>query len=227
MRQRFTAEAGASLRAISLQTGPAYGIEIDNASGSWLYIPTLETWVSPYTLGWAQAFPYGVASVDIIAGNGPSGQIGTSQGDPITVYLSDQPVAASAGQIDPGAAFVQGFTPISTSSAQVVVPAVSGPIIQFAILPAVAGKRYRIWTATVTLGLGAGFPFINYDSGVLFFFSGSGFSPIVGRVNRDRPVDFRPYPQGLDFPSGSAIDFQASADFADAIIQRNLTYSLL
>lgn len=224
MRQRFTAPAGTSLRGIGLQTGFTLGIEIDNASGSWLYIPTLETWVPPYTLGWAQTFPYAIASCDIIAGNGPAGEIGTTQGDGITVYLTDQAVAASLGKIDVGAPFIQGFTPISIASALVTVLRSVGALST--ILPAIPGKRYRLRTTELTLAPVNGNPAINYDSGVVYTLdTGVGSNNIVaGRLSLTHPIDTRAFDSGLDAPVNTPIRLQTAADFATQIISYVVTY---
>lgn len=97
MRQRFTVAPGESLRGIGLPAGQMHGIEVDNPSGQWLSIPAIDAFVPPYTLGWAQPLPNGMASIDIIATSGPAGQISTTTGDPITVYLTSNLVGASAG----------------------------------------------------------------------------------------------------------------------------------
>ncbi len=106
MRVRFTAPPGISLRGIGLQSGEAHGIEVDNPSGSWLYIPSIESFVPPYTLGWSATLTVGAASVDIIAQAGPAGQVSTQTGDPVIVTLSTEPVASSPGSPDTGHAFV-------------------------------------------------------------------------------------------------------------------------
>lgn len=97
MRQRWTAVPGASLRAITIPGGHIQGIAIDNPSGSWLFVSTLDTYIPPFMQGFGATLPYGASSIDIIAGNGPSGQLGTTAGDPIVVDLSDTPVAPSPG----------------------------------------------------------------------------------------------------------------------------------
>lgn len=228
MRQRFTAAPGTSFQAIGLQTGLTLGIAIDNASGSWLNIPTLETWIPPYTLGWSQTFPYAVASVDIIAGDGPSGQIGTTQGDTVVVYLTDTPVASSAGQIATGAAFLTGFTPTLIENDVMIVPVSTGGLVQ-PLLPSVSGKRYRIHTITVALSPFGGSPPINFDSSVFFTYARTLIGEVLagGRVGPDQPSLQYAFPNGLDFPVGEGIDFTALTAFATNYISRTTTYSLI
>lgn len=125
MRTRFSQAPGVSFRGIGLQTGPCRGIEIDNGSGAWLYIPTLEVYVPPYTVDWAAIFPYDVASLDVIAGNGPSGQKGTSKGDPVTVWLTSDPdMRAPADGI---AVIPTAQNPSALSSAAFAATAVPAP----------------------------------------------------------------------------------------------------
>lgn len=97
MRTRFERAPGVSFQAISLQTGYLRGVEIDNPSGSWLYIPSNETFIPPYTIGWTFGWPYDVAAFNIIAQNGPSGQLSTSAGDNVVVYLTDIELPTVAG----------------------------------------------------------------------------------------------------------------------------------
>lgn len=229
MRQRFVAAPGVSLRAISLPGGRAYGIEIDNPSGSWLYLPTLETWVPPYTVGWSSAFAYGVASVDVIAGNGPAGQVGTTQGDAITVYLSDQPVGTSPGEIATGAAFVEGFTPQVLFADISAVVRYSTGFSSTLIAPTI-GKRVRIRTFTLSLFPFSGNPPLNYDSGVRYNISSSNISSpifITGRVCPSSPVDTRIYPSGLDFPQSEGVNLAAAADYHTTNIGIIATYEML
>jgi hypothetical protein len=143
MRTRFTADPGVSLPGIGLQTGMTRGIEIDNTSGSWLYIPSLETFVPPYTIGWAMTFPIAVSSLDINAGNGPAGQLGTPAGDAITVYLTSYTVERAAGVPAPGTPFI----PTTTATPQLPIynNVGTGSGIVTVITPP-AGRRIRIYT---------------------------------------------------------------------------------
>lgn len=148
MRTRFQQNAGVSFRAISLQTGPMRGIEIDNPSGSWLLIPSFETAIPPYTIGWSMSFPIDVAAIDIIAGNGPSGQKGTSFGDPVVVYLHDLPdVFNSPGSQSPGAPFVTNLDnpeQIIFATFPITISAIAPVTVN--VLPAVgATQRARLF----------------------------------------------------------------------------------
>lgn len=153
MRARFFQAPGVSFRAISLPGSQARGVEIDNASGSWLYIPSLETFIAPYTVGWSYGFPYGVSALDIIAGTSPAGQVSTTQGDGVTVYLTDQETVSSsgaAGSPDGGQPFVTGFTP--QISVVVGASGVVGGSTNVPIAGGVTGKRIRLRTLGVSLG---------------------------------------------------------------------------
>jgi hypothetical protein len=155
MRTRFTQPPGVSFLAIGLQTGFARGLEVDNPSGSWLYIPQVETSIPPYTLGWAFRFAYDVSSFDIIAGQSPAGQVSTVQGDPVIVYLTDladAPTADKIGASPPG--FIEQFTPILAATTH-CAPTPTTPGSQV-LLAAIPGKRFRILTVNSQNTLGGG-----------------------------------------------------------------------
>jgi len=214
MRTRFTAAPGVSLPAIGLQTGYTHGIEIDNPSGSWLYVPSLETFCPPYTLGWSYTFPLAVSSVDIIAGDGPSGQVGTIQGDPIIVYLTSYAVATSPGSPDPGAAFLVGFTPAIIVES-LIVAAFSVPTqTNVGFLPAVAGKRYRFRYIEFSLDEPPTMPnpviLTPIEGACLVRLSENlGGNIASALVTTITPTVTLSFPQGRDAAVGRAINFAA------------------
>lgn len=231
MRQRFTAPAGSSLHGIGLQTGYALGIEIDNPSGSWLYIPTLETFIPPYTVGWSQAFPYAVASCDIIAGNGPSGQVGTAQGDGITVYLSSTPVASSSGREGAAATtFIQNFTPSLQADSGFVKLSLGGNQIIHSIVPP-AGQRVRILLWSFAYAITPIPPddtwLSQFDCPVLAELSAA---TLIGRIvlNRNRLSDTLVWSgAGYDGDVGQTITITATASWRTVQVLSALSYQLV
>ena len=226
MRQRFVAAPGVSLRGIGLQTGRTAGIEIDNPSGSWLYIPTLETWVPPYTLGWSQAFPYGVASCDVVAGNGPSGQVGTNQGDGITVYLTDEQVASSPGEIATGAGFIEGFTPVLSASIGVQVPQSSGVQGTIVASPG-ANKRIRLLSWDATNANTDPFSVQTSDSPLTFALGDFTAVRMTWRLTVEKGSDGRTYPNGIDLDKGSSLDYIVQSNWADGFAEITVTYQVI
>lgn len=99
MNQQFTIAAGSSANSIALPGGnPINSIQIDNASGSWLYIVSEKTYCPPYTNGFVLVLSYSQASITILSQAGPSGQQSTSVGDPWTVIIdTDDTVTPSQG----------------------------------------------------------------------------------------------------------------------------------
>lgn len=204
------------------------GVTIDNPSGSWLWIPQDNTFIAPYTLGFAHSFHPTLSRVDILFANGPAGQISTQQGDKPTATIYDKPVADSAGQTSSeGSSFVEQFTPVLVSTAQVIVPYSTG--VSTVILAAIANKRYRVLTSEVMLNPFSGNPPINYDSPINYaFLQDAGLiAMILGRVSPEHPSDVRQFPGGMDFPVGGAIRFQAFDDFATNAVSRVLTYQVI
>lgn len=99
MRETVTVAAGTSLNSRPLTNGAMIqSLEIDNASGGWLYVVSEKTFVPPYTQGYAINLSVAVAAATITTGAGPSGQFGTSQGDPWTVVLSNDKTVPSNGE---------------------------------------------------------------------------------------------------------------------------------
>lgn len=235
MRTRFFANPGVDLLGIGLVTGYSTGIEIDNQSGSWLYIPTLEAFVPPFTIGWSLSFPYAVASVDVLAQDGPAGQLSTSEGTGVTVYLSDANVGASAGvpdlssrgaaaSPDYGSAFIdQSVEPqaVVTQATQCIESAAT------VIVPvaAVANRRVRIYE--ISFGYAEDFGTDQpMDGTVKAFPNGTGIGPIfcVGIINPSHPIEritFDP-PHNLDVGEGLQIDFYAS--WVDTYVDSTVRY---
>lgn len=233
MRTRFFQAPGVSFRAISLPGSQARGVEIDNASGSWLYIPSLETFIPPFTVGWSYGFPYGVSALDIIAGASPAGQVSTTQGDGVTVYLTDQETPQSsgaAGSPDTGAPFITGFTP--QVSVAVGATGVPGGTSGIAIAGAVAGKRIRLLTLTVALGSTGsmvsrrpewnGCKWQITDTGV-------GTMEIAGFVNGLQPSDVRAFsdPAGVTGAVGEGLEMEVTPDFVNTTLLVNMQYELI
>lgn len=234
---RFFQLPGVSFPAISMPGSFIRGIEIDNSSGSWLFIPSLETYVPPFTIGWAFALPYGASSVDIVAGlNGPAGQISTTQGSGVTVYLNDADISASSGSADPsapttsapvtGVPFIEGFTPVISAGISAAVEYGFG--LSTVLVAAVPLKRIRLLTLTAVLGGFPASPALIFDSGVTWEVKdGSSVVDLLGHLLLDSPVDHRVFPLGLDVPVGQGLQVIASSDFADSFMTLRITYQLI
>lgn len=237
MRTRFFQLPGVSFVAIGLQTSQARGIEVDNSSGSWLYIPSLETFVPPFTIGWSYDFPYAVSGVDIHAAiESPAGQISTLQGDGVTVYLTDGAVGTSGGVDDvagraragaasspgTGVPFIEGFTPVL--GAEQGNTATLAFVDNLAFVAAIPGKRFRILTGSAMYIHGV----TNGVSPVhVSLHDGSDSVQVDLRVTPDHPTDTQLYPLGLDFPVSQSIVYSLWSLFAFEEINVNMTYQVI
>lgn len=235
MRTRFFQLPGVSFVSIGLQTGLTKGIEVDNSSGSWLYIPSLETFVPPYIIGWSYDFPYGVSSIEIVPQDGPAGQVSTKQGTGVTVYLSDASVGLSsgspdlaaigaAGSPDPGQRYIEGFTPQLNAALQLNSKTVP---VDTAFIAAVTGKRIRLRTLlahflppSFVLGpIGSDSPMlvgINTTPAVSF--------PLNILLNSDHPSDFQTWDSGFDWPIDQGITVSAQGIWANNTLAITATY---
>lgn len=236
--QRFFQLPGVSFVAIALQTGRANGIEIDNSSGSWLFIPSMETYIPPFTIGWSMDFPYAVTSVDIQATNGPAGQVSTTQGTGVTVYLFDDKVGSSPGSADvagitraggspdAGSAFIQGFTPLIQRTNTVLIPYSTG--FDAIIIAGTTGKRIRMRSVEFTLQPFSGVPPINWDSAVAVqLWTDTLDNVVTRRLTTETPSQAVSYDAGLSLGVGEAIHLQAFADLATSTVAWSIGYELI
>lgn len=98
MHEVRTFAPGVSATSVALSNAAGIrGIQVDNPSGSWLYVVSEQVYIPPYTIGWGLPLSYSQTSITINAVNGPAGQISTSAGDPWTLTLFDEEVDQSAG----------------------------------------------------------------------------------------------------------------------------------
>lgn len=207
------------------------GLTIDNPSGSWLYIPADNTYIPPYTLGFAHSFAPTLSSIDILFANGPAGQVSTQLGDPPMAYIYDTPVAESAGQVSSaGASFVQGFTPIQTATLLQVV-SVSGGAIEVNFVLGVANRRHRLLTFAANLiGMSAGYDQVtSLEPAPAFFFvkTSPGSTKFSGLLTPIAPNFSQIFPNGLDCEIGARIAIVMSVYYATVQIDSNITFQTI
>lgn len=188
------------LVAISLPSGEASSIVIDNPSGSWLSVFPLHDFVPPYTLQWSRDFPYSIASATVRYTAGPADQPSTLEGDPITAWLDSERVGASEGVSAPGA----NFRPLTTPTLDVVVQAqhLNSFAIQtnsLILAASVVGLRVRIYGFHI---------WYSFDT------DGSGNAP-----NMDAPVRWglhaNPVAGGIDLLAGGVLWHEHPHDFVE------------
>lgn len=74
------------------------GIRVDNPTDAWLLVLG-RYWVPPLTLQFATPIIPSSLAVDIrFQASGPSGQVSTLTGSPVTAWLTDQRIPYSRGQ---------------------------------------------------------------------------------------------------------------------------------
>lgn len=215
------------LVAMSLPAGHARGIVIDNPSGSWLTVYPLFDYVPPYTLGWSRDFPMSVASATVRYTDGPSGEISTLAGDPMSVALDTDPVGASDGSPAPGQAFITGFTPVlGFSDLDRQVTALSGGTGSIVLVAGIAGKRLRVFSILPTLQFGT---LATQSASNVYFRMGSTGGRPPQRVLLTPRVPCVPiiFPQGLDWPVGLSVFYDAITNFADQLITVTGSYQVI
>lgn len=215
------------LEAISLPAGHARGIVIDNPSGSWLTVFPLYDFVPPYTIGWARDFPMSIASATVRYTDGPSGQISTQQGDPMSIALDTDPVGSSDGSPAPGATFIEQFTPVlAFADLDRVVFAATGGTGSVILVSGITGKRHRLLTLTPTLQFGTATT--QSASNVWFRMSDfSGRPSLRCLLTPHAPFAIFTFPLGLDFPIGLSIAYDAITNYADQRISVVGSYQVI
>lgn len=150
MRTQFINAPGVSFVDIGLPAGQARGIIIDNPSGSWLRLYPTFDYIPPYTLQWSRAFDGGVSSLRVMVENGPAGQLSSTEGDDVTVYLDSHPVSTSAGVTDQ---FVNRSKQPEWRyfASSVTIDDINAQTIPF-VADAPVGSRIRLLRAGINMG---------------------------------------------------------------------------
>lgn len=73
------------------------GVQVDNPSGSWLYLPEIQEYVPPYVLGWARNIRNAVLKLSFKFVDGPSGQLSTRAGGLPLADIYDTNIPDSEG----------------------------------------------------------------------------------------------------------------------------------
>lgn len=224
IREQFIRAPGVNFESIALSSGQINSVQIDNPSGSWLQLFPTRDWVPPYTLGFTRTFLGAVQSVRIVAGDGPSGQVGTTDGDDVVVILTNVPMGNAQGSPN-GAPFIDRFTPVLTNW-QFLFATTSGQLGN--LLPAQVGKRYRLWTVNVgrtpqTVGLD-----VSEDSPFVVYLQTPAFTRFhmsqLGPANEHVAAEFS---EGLDFPLGEGVDSHAFSEWMTCGFNLVVTYSVI
>ena len=121
----YRTPVGTDLNHIAGQSWQIGGIRVDNPTGSWLLVDSINQFIPPYTNGWQADFIPAASSLSIKFVDSPSGSVSTLVGDPLTVTLYDTPVGASQG-FSSGAGGKVGIVPPNKSSAKSFVAGASG-----------------------------------------------------------------------------------------------------
>jgi hypothetical protein len=224
MRSSFPPLAvGSSLIAASLPgIDQIRGIIIDNPSGQWLYVMPARDFVPPYTLGWSRSFAQATLTISVTPGNGPAGQISTSQGDAVTIAIDSAAVGNSQGA-DTGASFIEQFTPLVTIFGSVFASSNLG-VNQVAIVDT-PGKRVRLRSGSIGYVQHAETDSLVYWN--LFSTNEGEFlaQGVFGTVTK--PAEFLNYPAGIDFPVGDGVSISAWPRYISCQVSYVLTYELI
>lgn len=124
-----TLQLGQNLESFAAGAFQIGGIIVDNPTGSWLYIPNIREYVQPYTQGWQRPISPTTATITVRFADSPSGSQSTLVGKPVTVTVSDEPVAASNGFPTGSGARQQPFPPSTTTwTVFGAAPVLSAPV---------------------------------------------------------------------------------------------------
>lgn len=93
---QFIHAVGDDFRSLSTYFQIA-AIRIDNPSSSWLRVSGVEQFVPPYTLGWTYDITPTMLNLNILFVDSPSRTPSKLVGDPVTIYLYDEPIGNSSG----------------------------------------------------------------------------------------------------------------------------------
>lgn len=205
-RTFYSRPPGESFVDIAMLSDYVRGIVVDNPSGSWLRLSTTGEYIAPYTIGWARPLPQAATSVSLTAGDGPSGQLGTTEGDTVHVWLHNDEVASSPGVTDQ---FVnrshQPETRSGSQSVSAMVAFNNTLIPNIFILPIadLTGKRVRLYSLGMRYDLLVPVGTPPQYAVQAAFQSDATLDPICAlHINPNRPVDlFRP-PIPIDLPVG-------------------------
>jgi len=213
----------ASSRSITLPDGsPSTAIEIDNRSGFWLQIYPGASFIKPYAVGVVVAFTVESPSVDVLFSvNGPAGQISTLAGDAVTVTVYDADEAPPSSE---GSPFLAAFTP--TLSINAAVNAAFSAGTTGTLLAAVAGKRYRLFTARFQYIEDLVTPIDSRATLVLQSTPGSALQEFM-EISPRNPIDRAVWSSGLDAPIGTGIQYIATGEWASSQTRLGVTYQLV
>jgi hypothetical protein len=196
------------------------GVTVDNPSGSWLWIPADNTFVPPYTLGFAHSFAPTLSRIDILFANGPSGQLSTIEGDAPTAQIYDLPVAESAGvQSSTGASFVDTTARLLVQQTLAINVKFSGGTNIMTIVPG-TGKRVRIFTIVANSFTSDSPVLIDVLDTTSAVYLEITLSPELPTVNLT-------FTDGLDLPVSEQMIMQAVSSWADSVISATVTYRVI
>lgn len=211
MRDLRVIPVGTNLRSWVLPGGAQItAVTIDNKSGSWLLIPQDNTYIAPYTLGFAHNFSPSLLRIDILFVDGPAGQVSTLAGDPPLASIYDAPLAESAGVASQGAGFIVGFTPVQHFLALITILSI-GVGVTGTLIAGIPNKRTRLLSIGITTLIYGSAGATHYDvyanSHWILTEVSSGDIVESALIGRDNMNYQSLYPEGLDIAVGSDLDY--------------------
>lgn len=202
------------------------GVVIHNPSGSWLHIPQDNSFVPPYTLGWAHSFSPKQARIDILFADGPAGQKSTTDGDNPQAQIYDLTVAESAGVSSSGG---QAFIEQSVEPLFVLLQAQTCPeSVGKTIIPVVGipNTRVRIYEISFCYAIDTGTN-EQMDGSVKAFPNGTGTSAdqfAVGVITPEHPIERLTFDPPHNLPIGESLQIDFFASWVDVIIDCSVRY---
>lgn len=209
MEAVFNLVAGANLNSAQITAGHyIQSIMVDNPTGSWLLISADNTFVPPYTIGFAHVLEYSATQLDVTFVNGPAGQLSTNftgQNDRVRVTLYDSVIPSSGGA--DASQFVNNQLQPETAYVQLggLVSAANTPSLKTStILGGSLTKRIRVYDLMLWWALSDNGPGTRLIGEFQAFFYSSAFANILGvlNINANHETDYKVLSPPITLPVG-------------------------
>lgn len=175
---------GGGIGAMTLPGTRIRGVIVDNPSGSWVKLDGIglgfQPYIAPYTLAWSVSLLPSVNELSAAYVDGPTGQVSTSAGAPLVVYVFESQVPSS-----PGSNFQTAPPATLNTSPYRSTNVVANTFDVATIHLAVVGVRFRIMAFSISIFTPGGFVYGYIDDGVspsmipFAVLSGTSYSPVL------------------------------------------------
>lgn len=188
------------------------GLRIDNPSGSWLHVETLNRYVPPYTLEYRADFIPSTTSLTIRFTDSPTGTPSELVGEPIVVQAFDTPQGFSQGYPSGGAHAQAPGVPkaLISVATPAVPPAELGSVLTTLVLGSQSFKivPLKLYLAPRTFESGPGLSYQELRAMVVTEIrdlAGINFLAPALSISPESPFAALDFPPGLVLPTGEPL----------------------